>query len=421
MTREEALNFIHGVSWRGSVPGLERIRTLLSMLGNPEKRLRFVHVAGTNGKGSTCAMLASILTEEGFKTGLYTSPYIMRFEERIRIDGEPISGEELADIMDRVKACVDTMEDKPTEFELITAGAMLYYAEKECDIIVLEVGMGGRLDATNIIEAPEVSVIANIGMDHTAELGDTLTKIAGEKAGIIKSGRPVVSYLQEPEAAAVIADVSAKMGSDLHTAEFGAIESITAGTDGQHFRYKGREYTLSLMGENQLKNASVVLETVETLRSLGWNISDRAVEKGLSSVRWPARFELICRDPVFILDGGHNPQCIGSMTENLDRYFPSTRRVMLVGVLRDKDWHKIMEMLAPYAAEFVTVTPRSPRALPAEELAAYLEQRFQKKAKPCGSIAEGVETAIRTVGDGMVCAVGSLYTAGEIREFFGLK
>ena len=420
MNYQDALDYINGVQWLGSRPGLERVTELLRRLDEPQRRLRFIHIAGTNGKGSCAAMLASILKSAGYRTGLYTSPYLYRFNERMQINGQEIENGELAEIVTRIQPLADAMDDHPTEFELMTAAALLWYAEKRCDIVVLEVGLGGRLDATNVIDSPEVSVIMNIGLDHTAILGGTVEQIAAEKAGIIKPGADCVLYQQSEGVTDVIRRACEEKGASLHMADFSAIEPEFDSLDGQVFSYKGDAYAIPLLGGHQRKNAAVVIETVEALRRRGWHIPQDALEHGLYAVNWPARFELVSEEPCFVVDGGHNPQCAKTVADNLLAYFPDRRRVLLVGVLADKDYAGMMEILAPAADAFVCVAPDSARALPAEELAAHLA-RFGKPVTVCGSIREGVSETVDQAGEeGVACAVGSLYMAGEIRACFGL-
>ena len=287
-------------------------------------------------------------------------------------------------------------------------------------MVVLEVGLGGRFDATNVIPAPEAAVIMNIGLDHTAILGDTLEKIAFEKAGIIKQGTPVVLYQQTPGVTAVIEAVCRERHAALHIADFSQMVPEFDSLEGQTFTYRGEPYALSLLGAFQLRNAAVVLELVQVLRQKGWVLDQGDVEHGLYAAVWPARFELAREEPPFIVDGGHNPQCAEAVVENLKHYFPESRRVLLVGVLRDKDYPRIFEILDRAADEYVCVTPDSPRALPAEKLAEHLK-RYGKPVTVCGSIREGVFAAMDLAdGDGMVCAVGSLYMAGAVREALGL-
>lgn len=422
MDYKEALDYINGSSWLGSKPGLERVGELFERLGDPQNRLRFVHVAGTNGKGSICAMLASVLKKAGYKTGLFTSPYLYSFNERMQINGSRIEDAELAQIVGQIKPAAEAMEEHPTEFEMMTAAAMLWFERKKCDIVVLEVGMGGRLDATNIIPCPECAVIANIGLDHTRILGQTAEQIAAEKAGIIKPGSRVVLYQQSMEVMRVVREICDERSAELTVTDDDALSPEFDSLDGQVFSYKGTPCAIPLLGRHQLKNAAAVLETVEVLRKLGWSIPDEAVEAGLYSVSWPARFEVVHDEPWFVVDGGHNPQCAAALRDSLERYFPDSRRVLLMGVLADKDYRRIVEILAPLFDAFVTVTPDSPRALDAKELAAQFAP-YGKEVQACAGIGEGVRCAMDIADEleGMVCACGSLYICGEIRACFGLK
>lgn len=421
MDIREAMQFIESVSWLGSRPGLERTYTLLGALGNPQKKLRFIHIAGTNGKGSTASMLASILQCAGFRTGLYTSPYLYRFNERMQVNGEPIPDETLARLTGRIRPHALAMEDHPTEFEIITALAMDFFAEERCDIVVLETGLGGRLDSTNVIDAPECALITNIGLDHVKELGDTVEKIAVEKAAIIKSGSAAVAYGQRESVLDVFRARCGETGVSLRIARGENAVSLKNDKDGQSFIYDGQEYALPLLGSHQLRNAAVALETVNALREKGWNIPKEAVKDGLARVQWPARFEIVHRAPYFVVDGGHNPQCAETVSQNLQTYFPGQKAVFLMGVLRDKDYSALTDILAPCAERFVTVTPDSPRALPAEEFAAFLRERYGLEAESCGSIEAGAARALALAAEtGLGCCVGSLYMAGPVRHFFGL-
>ena len=421
MDYKEALDYISGLRWYGSRPGLERVGALLEKLGDPQKGLKYVHIAGTNGKGSCAAMTASVLKAAGYRTGLFTSPYLARFNERMQLNGRPIGDDTLAALVTEIAPLADAMEEHPTEFEMMTALALLWYAREKVDIVVLEVGLGGRFDATNIIESPEAAVIMNIGLDHTAVLGGTVEQIAFEKAGIIKPGCEVVLYAQPESVARVIRARCEEQGAALHTADFSQIVPEFDSLEGQVFTYRGLPCAIPLLGAHQRKNAAVVLELVEVLRARGWKLPEEAVEHGLYAVSWPARFELLHEEPAFVVDGGHNPQCAETVAENLLHYFPGQRRVLLVGVLADKDYTSLTEILAPAASAWVCVTPDSERALPAEELGRALE-RFGKPVTVCGSISAGVSTAMEQAGeDGMACAVGSLYMAGAIRACFGLQ
>lgn len=415
MNYNEALTYIHSVCWKGSIPGLSRTRELLGRLGDPQKKLKFVHIAGTNGKGSTAAMLDAILRAAGYRSGLYTSPFITCFNERMQVNGEMISDGELAEITEEVKPHAEAMTDHPTEFELVTAIAMVYFARHACDIVVLEVGMGGELDSTNVIDTPEVAVICNIGYDHMEVLGDTLEKIAHAKAGIIKGGDAVI-YRCSASVEAVFAERCKAVGATLHKADFDGLRLIRSSFAGQVFDCGERKaLELPLLGRHQLKNAAVVLGAVDVLTKNGWRISEQQLRAGLKSVTWPGRFELLRNDPVFIVDGGHNPQCIEALAKNIADYLPDMEITGLTGVLADKDYADMYRIVAPYITRFVTVTPPNPRALSAEKLADALA-RYDKPVTACGSVAEGVRTAIaQTPSGGAVVAFGSLYMVGDIR------
>ena len=415
MTLDEALYYIHSVCWKGSVPGLERISALLDKMGHPERKLKFIHVTGTNGKGSTCAMLASMFTKAGYKTGLYTSPFLIRFNERIQIDGVQISDEEICRITEYIKPLADSIFEQPTEFEMVTALGFEYFARQGCDLVVCEVGMGGEFDATNVILPPEAAVICNIGLDHTEVLGDTLEKIAATKAGIIKPGCDAVIYREKPSVEAVFEERCEKLGVPLHKADFDSLQLLSHSLEGQVFDWEDfKGLQLPLLGEHQLHNAAVALTTARVLQKRGWRITDENIREGIETVRWPGRFELMRREPMFIIDGGHNPQCVQALAENLRTYLPSRPLTVLTGVLADKDWQHMFAPLAPLAEGFVTVTPDNPRALDAQTLAEGL-RAFGKPVTACSSIAEGVRLAKARAGArGAVLCCGSLYLLGDV-------
>ena len=415
MTLDEALRYIHEVCWKGTIPGLERIQALLDAMGNPERKCKFVHVTGTNGKGSTCAMVASILSKAGYKTGLYTSPYLIRFNERIQINGEQISDADICELTEYVKPFAESIFERPTEFEMVTAIGFEYFARHKCDIVVCEVGMGGEFDATNVIPAPEAAVICNIGLDHTEVLGDTLEKIAGAKAGIIKPGCDAVLYRERPSVEAVFEERCKALNAPLHKADFDSLHLLSHSLEGQVFDWERfHALRLPLLGEHQLHNAAVALTTARVLQKRGWKITDAQIREGIESVRWPGRFELMRKDPMFIIDGGQNPQCIEALVKNIRDYLPSRELTVLTGVLGDKDFHCMYRDVAQYAKEFITITPANPRALTAEKLADYLRQ-FGKPVTACDVVADGVRLAIEHAGkDGVVLCYGSLYMIGDI-------
>ena len=485
MTIKEALDYLNTYGWSQWKLGLSRTRELLARLGDPQKDLRFVHVAGSNGKGSTCAMIERILREAGYTTGFYPSPYIEDFRERIRYCGEYIEEEALCRITEQVARIADSMEEHPTHFELITAIGMEYFRQKKCDIVVLEVGLGGTFDSTNIIDAPEAAVITNIGLEHTEYLGNTLAEIAGNKCGIIKKGSDVVSYENLPEVMEVVRSTCAREGCPLTIARFGRIRLLEQSLEGQTFQWlpdgtdgasgetsgndqgaapdnragndpdnragndsdnkagdtpennSGRfpensgtdslsgSFRLALIGEYQLHNAAVALTTIEVLRKRGYEISREAVRRGLEKVEWPARFEVLSQKPLFILDGGHNPQCAEALTESIRQYLPGRRVIFLMGMLADKDYNRVIDIVSPFAWGFVCLTPDSPRALPARQLAGDLCGRGFD-AVPCETVEEGILTALAKAEElsadaepePAVIAFGSLYMAGAVRGTF---
>ena len=416
MTALEAIQYIEHYTWSTTRLGLGRTKELLARMGDPQKSLKFVHVAGSNGKGSTCAMLASVLRAAGYKTGLYTSPYIQDFCERMQVNGENILGDTLAEITDRVRVQADQMEDHPSQFELVTAIAMVYFLEAGCDIVVLEVGLGGALDSTNAIDAPEVAVITNLALEHTEYLGNTYHEIASAKAGIIKTGCSCVAYPCDPEAMETVSAVCREKNVPLRWADFDRITPISDSLRGQEFAYQNWEnLRIPLLGAHQLKNAAVALETIGCLRERGWAISDDAVREGLETVKWPARFEVLHRKPLFLLDGGHNSQCARALADCVRRYLPGEQVTFLMGVLADKDADEMLRAVLPLGKRFYCLTPNNPRALTAEALAEKIHA-LGSEAIVCTSPEDGLKQVLQT--GGTVVAFGSLYLAGELRTLF---
>ena len=373
MNYEQAMEYIHAVQWAGHKPGLTRTRTLLAALGDPHKQLRFVHVAGTNGKGSTAAMMASCLQAAGYRVGLYTSPFINRFNERIQINGVQIPDEELVKLVEQVKPAADAMEDVPTEFEIITALGMLYFAQQKCEIVVLEVGLGGTLDSTNVIDAPECAVITALGMDHVKELGPTLADIAAAKAGIIKEGCPVVSYGGVPEADIVIRRVCAEKHAELTEVDFSRLKYEGGSLDAVEFDFDGlTDVHLPLIGSYQPRNAALAITALRVMRATVQSLRDR---------------------------------------------FPGQKFVFLVSIMADKDVDQMLSLLAPLAVRFVTVAAHTPRAMPAETLAEHI-RAYGCRAEAAASIEAGVARAVKLGGEGPVCALGTLYFSGDVRKAF---
>ena len=416
MTYDEALQYIHSVEWLGSRPGLSRTQELLKKLGDPQKGIKFIHVAGTNGKGSTCSMLNSVLMAAGYKVGLYTSPYIVRFNERMQINGNPISDTELAELVSVIKPIADNMEDKPTEFELITAIAFLYFKRHNCDIVVLEVGMGGRLDSTNVITNPVVSVITGIAIDHASVLGGTVREIAAEKAGIIKPNCPVVYGGRDDIAFEVISKKAKECNSELVRTRLDTLKIHKMGIDGTEFGYTFYiNLKLSLCGAYQPENAATVLETVHMLNKQGFVIRVSHVAEGLANARWRARFELLNQDPTVIFDGSHNLQGVTAAIESVKRFFGGNKVLLLMGVLADKEYDAMLDVIAPCVASAFCITPPSPRALGSASLASEFGKRGVK-AKHFDAIYDGVDAAYNeAVTQNMpLVMLGSLYMYGDV-------
>lgn len=417
MTYEQAIAYIHSVNWRGSRPGLSRITELLEKLGDPQKGLRCIHIAGTNGKGSTSAMLESILRHAGYRVGLFTSPYIEFFNERIMLDGKPIGNDELAEMLEAVAPIADAMEDPPTEFELITALGFLYFQKKGCDIVVLEVGMGGRLDSTNIIEDPLLSIITGIAIDHEGFLGNTVEAIAVEKAGIIKKGCPVLYGGEIPSVKEIIENKAREQGSAFFMTDRTTLAVKSATVEGTHLDYDGLvDLFLPLCGLYQPRNFVTVYTAVKILRTLGLALDENAVRQGIAATRWKARFEVLSREPLFIFDGSHNMQGIDAACETLARYFAGERVILLTGVMADKAYEEMAKKLLPFAERVYTVTPDNPRALFTSDLAA-LYRSLGVEATACEDIPTAVEKAFaeaKRVGHPVV-ALGSLYMYGDVK------
>ncbi len=421
MTYSEALDYIHSVCWKGSRPGLERTTELLGKMGNPQSKLKFIHVAGTNGKGSFCSMTANILKEAGYKVGLYTSPFVLRFNERMKINGQDIPDTELAKITEYVKPFADSMEDSPTEFELITAIAFEYFAREGCDVVVLECGMGGRLDSTNIIKTPLLSVITGISFDHTSFLGNTIPEIAREKAGIIKESIPVLFCSDNIEAAEVIKAKADECGSDYFEVDRSSFALKATSLDGSIFDfYDYKDVKIPLLGSYQPHNACNALEAVNILKAQGLEISDKAIYNGLATVEWKARFEKLSDSPTIISDGGHNPEGIEAAIESVKLYFPDEKVIIVTGVMADKDYKYMAEKMSEVASFAFTVTPDNPRALPATDFAATFEG-FGISATPCESVSEAISLAKQKAleeNKPIIC-LGSLYMYCEVYRAVG--
>ena len=417
MNYQESEAFIHSFHRFTKEPGLNGIRTLLSLLGEPQKKLRFIHIAGTNGKGSTTVMCASVLREAGYRTGMFVSPYVLTFRERIQVDGQMIPEEEIAKLCEKIQLAVEKMTQSgiaPAEFEVVTALGMLWFAKQNCDVVCLEVGLGGRLDATNVIDQSLVSVICAIGYDHTQILGDTLQKIAFEKCGILKPGGICVSYpQQDPEALAEIMAQCAQKENCLIIPNAKSVEICTESILGSRFYYHGLTFELPLAGRHQIYNFLTAFSAIEAVKLQGFAISDKNITDGIAKVVFPARMEQISVEPLVILDGAHNLQGC----EALAKAMPLTpkKKVVIMGMLRDKDWLHAAARIAQEAEMFFAVSPENPRALPAGELAAAVEG-IAGKVKAFSTIESAVDAALPLLEeDAALFCCGSLYLASQAR------
>jgi len=420
MRSNELVDWIHSAQRFGEKKGLTNMEALLGALGNPEKALKCVHVAGTNAKGSVCALIESALRASGYETGLYTSPFLVDYLERIRINGAPVDGAlfEWAGNLVR-EAALSMQELAPTAFELGTAVAYLAFFRRGVDVAVIETGIGGRLDPTNVI-VPEVSVIANIGLDHMEQLGATIREIAHEKAGIIKPGRPVALYPQKDEAAAeVIGRVSKERGARLLKAESLPLAVKDINARGASFRCEAQhlgvvEAEIKLAGRHQIENAHLAVAALELLKERGWALSPEGVARGFAAARWPGRLEWA--DDGLLLDGAHNPQAARALCEYLREFLPGKEILLLTAMMRDKQPSACAEVLAPCAARVYATQVEGSRALPAGELAE-LYRAHGTPAEAWPEPGEALEKARAAAGPGgVVVACGSLYLVGELMK-----
>lgn len=425
MKTDQARAFYKNAESRGIRPGLERIGELMDRLDNPQDRTPYIHVAGTNGKGSVALMTAQILSQAGYRTGLFRSPAVTSFEDQIQVDGRPISPQDLALETEKIQSAALEMADPPTSFEALTALALLHFADQSCDLAVIEVGMGGLEDSTNVIPPPRLALITRLGLDHLGVLGNNLAEIAGQKAGIIKKGTgAALAYPSEEEGLAVVADQARTRAVPFRVIDPGRVSLRKMDLDGQVFDWKPsvkegsmslESLTLPLLGRHQLTNAGLVLTGIESLRAMGYAIPDEAIRQGLSTARLACRMEVLRKDPLFLLDGGHNPQGVASLVDLLrDLSLPPVH--FLMGMLKDKDVDHVIDLVLPYGDSFTCITPDHPtRALSGEELA----RKIQKKGGPAQAFStkeEGLDRAL-TTGQPVV-AFGSFYTTGPLRKLF---
>ncbi len=424
---EEAIEYKKQMERLGIVPGLETMRRLAHRIGDPQKALQIVHIAGTNGKGSVLAFLSTALRFGGYRVGGYSSPAVFCERERFRVNGRPISKADYAKGMETVRRAAEQMEKEgfphPTAFEAETALAFWYFKEKECNIVVLETGLGGLLDATNIIDAPVLSVLTAIGRDHMGILGDSLPEIAAQKAGIIKEGRPVVCAPQQPEVLAVIEAACAEKGAALHKVEPEAVKKARYGLTKQSFSYKGLEkLEISLAGGWQIENAALSVQALMTLGELGYPVSQRMLRRGLLETKWPGRFTVIDRKPLFLIDGAHNEGAARKLRESVIFHFTSRRIIIIIGVLKDKEYEKTAGLVTPLAEQVITVTPPAgKRALAAFELAGVVKA-YNQNVTAADSLEEAVEMAYLLADAGsVILACGSLSYLGALSKIVKRK
>lgn len=418
MTYEQVMEKINNLLRFGSKPGLERVTKLVELIGRPDKNLKFIHVAGTNGKGSVCAMLSSVLCRQGYKTGLFISPYIIDFRERMQINGEMIPENEFAEIVEKIYPYVQKMAENNeiiTEFEFITAIALKWFSEKNCDYVVLETGLGGRLDSTNIITSPLCSVITSISLDHVAVLGNTVEQIAFEKAGIIKPDGKTVYLPQEDAVNNVIEQVAKNKNNIIYRANSSTIRIIAENIDGMDISYSGKTIKMRLSGKHQIKNTAVAAAAIKALRDSGVEISPEAELYGIANAFQPARTECICGNPAILLDGAHNPDGIRALREHLDAVQNGKRIIMIIGMLADKDVSASLRLLSGIPAVVITTEPDNPRKMTAQELGELAKAVF-----PCVEVCNDPQIALNRArgiacDDDIILICGSLYLASQIR------
>lgn len=420
MNYEEALQFFHSFDRFGVQPGLDRVYALSVSLGDPQNDLSFIHVAGTNGKGSTCTMLSQVFRAAGYTVGLYTSPYVLNFRERIQINGQMIAENELASLAQTMRDAVGKCNENdvfPTEFEVVTAAAFYFFKQKKCDIVILEVGLGGRFDATNIIEKPEVSVIASVSFDHVGILGDTLSAIAGEKAGIIKPQVPVVTSENQPEEVKkVLQSRCAECASELHFAK-GTLPQIRETLNGTLVHWNNGDLHVPFAGVHMVENACLVIETA-LLCAEKWHITEQHIRDGIAAARIPARIEILCEKPLIVLDGSHNDGSTAALARVLQKNLPDRKILALMGMMADKEVDRALDNLLPCFSCVIATTPSNPRSMPASELAEkVMEQGTKALAVPDFETAVGESMRMIADFDALIVC-GSLYLAGDVRQKF---
>ena len=424
MNYKETLEYIQSLNQYGSVLGLDNMQRLCDKLGHPEKRCRFIHIAGTNGKGSTSAYIAHILMAAGYRVGRYISPTITDYRERFQIGTRMISQKDLCAYVERVRLVCEELTEEghphPTPFEVETALGFLYFAEKSCDFVVLEVGMGGATDATNVIPTPVACVWTSISMDHMGFLGKRLTDIADVKAGIAKEGALLISCRQEPQVEQVLMGKAAEVGGTLKIADVAMVTGKKYGLTTQQFSYKGlSKLKIHLAGTHQIENAVLAVEVILELRKIGIDISDKAIYKGLEDAVWQGRLEVLGKKPLFVIDGAHNEGAARQLVSSIEAYFKNKRMIFIIGVLKDKEYEKILSMTAKYAEHILTITPpENPRALSAIEL-AMAAREYHSQVTNLSSLEEAVEVShLLADKDTVILCFGSLSFLGAIKKIY---
>lgn len=425
MNEREAYEFIECAGKYGIVPGLDSIRELCRRLGNPQEELKFVHIAGTNGKGSVSAYVSTVLTAGGYRVGRYISPVIFEYRERIQVGNRMITKKALCEGMERIRAVCEEMVAQgmphPTPFEIETALGFLYFKEKKCDIVVLETGMGGLLDATNLIENTLVAVLVSISMDHMQYLGNSLAEIAANKAGIIKKGCMVVSAKQQEEVAEVILKKAREVQCEnVRFVEPALIKNIRYGLEKQRFDYgKRKKMEISLAGEYQIDNGALALEVLDALGQMGFEVKEQALRRGMLETRWPGRFTLLGKKPIFVVDGAHNEDAAKRLAKSIEFYFTNKKIIYIMGVLRDKEYGKIIDLTHSLAEQIITVrTPDNPRAMSAYELAQEVA-KVHPNVTAADSLEEAVELSHLLAGrDDVIVAFGSLSFLGKLMQIY---
>ena len=429
MTEKECLEFMDELKKSGIVPGLGSIKELCRQLGNPQDAFPCIHIAGTNGKGSVLAYLSTVYKTAGYRVGAFSSPAVFNPRETIRVDGKNMTKKAYAEGLEKIKEAVETIKadglPTPTAFEAEVALAFLYFADKKCDIVLLEAGMGGREDATNLITRTLAAVLMPIGMDHMQFLGGTLDKIAYQKAGIIKKGCVAVSAVQQEEAAAEIRKEAEKQGCSCIFAT--VPEKIKYGLKKQKFTYRDafgtlhKDMEITIPGVCQAENAAVAIEVVEALnRQNAFVVSEENLRRGLLETSWPGRFEVLREKPYFVIDGAHNEPAAKKLVQSVSAYFSNKRIIYIMGMLKDKEYEKVAEITYPYADQIITVTPpENKRALSAMDLAAAVSA-YHPRVTTAGSVEEAVEMAYLLAGkEDVILCFGSLSFLGRVRDILG--